>query len=197
MIQNDFHKRIAVRRAIIDPMLRLYQPPSHARSDQKSQDAILDEYERQLSGFPESVLSAAWEDVKTDHHTWTWPHIKVIRDACASKQPATGPAYMPTVRKQHTLDTAAGDAFLRTPKGQEAIKLDLALSAWLHAAEGGKPEDFEIRTAVIARRTAIDSMANHPEPNSPLYASLEKWWRKREENNFALADRFSQHSEAA
>lgn len=109
--QGQFEKERRVREAIISPMLRLYQPPSHVRTDKEAFNTLIAEYVKGLSRFPKPTLEKAWEMVKEDHSTWIWPHLKAIRDACMKVTPA-----------ERTPDQAAGETPLQK-KAESARKM--------------------------------------------------------------------------
>lgn len=66
----------------MEPMMRIYQAPSHVRTDTEAYKALVAEYEQSLSGFDKQTLQKAWAEVKDEHKTWIWPHPQVLRDAC-------------------------------------------------------------------------------------------------------------------
>ena len=71
-----------IERLIIQPMLKTYNPPLHAKKDEAAAKQLIDEYRGALKGFSADELKRGWELVKSTHETWTWPHFQHIRTAC-------------------------------------------------------------------------------------------------------------------
>lgn len=94
-----------VMELVIEPMMAMYQPPMHLRSDTDKMKLVLDEYQNQLSEFERKTLSDGWADVKKTHSTWLWPQMQVIREACMGNLPVGKPS------------TPEGDAKLKMPRG--------------------------------------------------------------------------------
>jgi len=86
--QGEYQQSQKVREAVLNPMMRLYQPPSHVRTDKEAFNALIAEYAKALGGFTKPTLEMAWETVKDEHSTWIWPHLKVLKDACIRHAPA-------------------------------------------------------------------------------------------------------------
>lgn len=87
--QANHQRKEAVKRIVLDPMMRMYQPPSHLRNDKQAFITTLDEYQNRLAGFSDATLAKAWDAVKDEHEVWIWPHLKVIRTACMKLAPAS------------------------------------------------------------------------------------------------------------
>jgi hypothetical protein len=71
-----------VREIIIEPMLALYLPPRHLRTDQKARALALAAYETALDRFDRDTLRRGWDKVVSEQTYWCWPNPGIIAEAC-------------------------------------------------------------------------------------------------------------------
>lgn len=137
---NDETADERVQRIIIEPMIRLYQPPRHLTAgagDADQQDAmryLLDTYRRALRRFTEPTLIKGWHHVTVQHKGWSWPQPSEIAEACSQHvqalhevRPVDGSHLEPWEQKHRTAIRRARDAaegFLATSPWRPSAEVE-------------------------------------------------------------------------
>lgn len=167
----------SVQELIIDPMMKVYQPPRHIAGDEAAQRELLGTYIDGLKGFPRHVLEEGWQKVKITHENWSWPPVFKIRSECLACTPA--PKCAPDVKPDHT-DLA--NKAMQSEEGQQALREGFGHSIWLHVRDTG---EFPVTRETMAkmRRGNVDSKAayrtlspsiDHHMRLISLYETMEK-----------------------
>lgn len=186
-MQANQQKINNVRELIVEPMMAMYQPPMHLRSDTEKMKLVLDEYHAQLVGFDRQTLAKGWDSVKKNHSTWIWPQMQVIRDACMKNLPTPkqstpeGDAKLKMPRGNlEDFNPAMAREILSTPAGKLALEKGVAMSMMVDCECTGKrdfDEAYVHRQAGFLKQavTEMNAMPNEePKPAlMALYQSMD------------------------
>ncbi len=69
---------------VVNPMLKLYQPPHHLKtlSGSELMNVATELYGNALTGFSQAALQEAWQSVISQHNGWGWPAVGEIVKVC-------------------------------------------------------------------------------------------------------------------